>query len=121
MGDTVTENANEGIDTVYSTIDYRLTANVENLVLQGTANLQGYGNSLSNALYGNSGNNLLDGRGGADIMVGGAGNDTYFVDDAGDTVTENAAEGTDTETGCDGPGVVTRRSISATAAPSASA
>ena len=47
--DAVIENANEGIDTVHSTIDYSLTANVENLVLQGTASLQGYGNSLSNS------------------------------------------------------------------------
>jgi len=30
---------------------------VENLILQGNADLQGYGNGLSNALYGNSGNN----------------------------------------------------------------
>src|SRR5262245_43903854 len=50
--DAVVENPNGGIDTVYSTINYRLTENVENLVLQGTANLQGYGNGLSNSLYG---------------------------------------------------------------------
>ena len=93
--DSVIENANEGIDTVYSTIDYTLTDNVENLVLQGTANLQGYGNSLSNSLYGNSGNNILDGKAGADGMYGEAGDDVYYVDDAGDGVTENANEGND--------------------------
>ena len=53
---------------------------MENLILQGAADLQGYGNGLSNTLYGNSGNNLLDGDAGADVMVGGAGNDAYFVD-----------------------------------------
>ena len=31
-----------------------------------SADLQGYGNSLSNAIYGNSGNNILDGGAGAD-------------------------------------------------------
>jgi hypothetical protein len=34
---------------------YRLSANVENLVLQGTADLQGYGNSQANTLVGNAG------------------------------------------------------------------
>src|SRR5262249_56198760 len=72
-GDGVIENANEGNDTVFSTTHLALSANVENLVLQGSADLQGYGNSLVNTLYGNAGGNLLDGRGGAAIMRGGAG------------------------------------------------
>ena len=83
-GDSAIENANEGNDTVFSTAHLRLAANVETLVLQGSADLQGYGNSLVNAIYGNSGNNLLDGDAGADVMLGGAGNDVYFVDNAGD-------------------------------------
>ena len=59
----------------------RLSANVENLILQGNADLQGYGNSQANVIYGNAGNNLLNGAGGVDLLVGGAGNDTYFVGD----------------------------------------
>jgi Ca2+-binding RTX toxin-like protein len=94
-GDGVIENANEGNDTVFSTTHYALPANVENLVLQGTADLQGYGNSLNNVLYGNIGDNLLNGEAGADVMFGGAGNDVYFVDDPGDLVFENMNEGTD--------------------------
>jgi endoglucanase len=94
-GDAVIENPNEGNDTVFSTAHLRLMANVENLVLQSSADLQGYGNGQANALYGNTGNNLLDGGAGADAMVGGAGNDTYFVDDANDIVFENANEGID--------------------------
>ena len=35
---------------VYSTAHFRLSDNVENLILQGNADLQGYGNGLSNAL-----------------------------------------------------------------------
>ena len=65
---SVIENAGEGNDTVFSTAHFRLSANVENLVLQGSADLQGYGNSLSNLIYGNAGNNILDGGAGADAM-----------------------------------------------------
>src|SRR5262245_62710378 len=85
----------EGNDTVFSTTHFALSANVENLVLQGSADLQGYGNNLANALYGNTGNNILNGGAGADVMFGGAGNDAYFVD-GGDGVIENANEGNDT-------------------------
>jgi Ca2+-binding RTX toxin-like protein len=64
--DQVNEATGEGSDTVYATTHFRLSANVENLVLQGSADLQGYGNSLANGLYGNAGNNILDGDAAAD-------------------------------------------------------
>jgi hypothetical protein len=95
-GDAVIENAGEGADTVRSPVHFTLPANVENLILTGVADLQGYGNGLVNALSGNSGSNILNGNGGADVMTGGVGNDAYFVDDDFDQVIENAGEGNDT-------------------------
>jgi Ca2+-binding RTX toxin-like protein len=104
-GDVVTENANEGVDTVRSALTCTLTANVENLILIGAAAVDGTGNALDNVLSGNAagngltggaGNDVLDGMGAADRMAGGAGNDVYRVDNAGDLVTENPGEGTDT-------------------------
>jgi len=74
VGDRVYENANEGTDTVYSTIDFALGPDVENLILQGTA-VTGTGNGLNNKITGNSQANTLSGGNGNDTLTGGLGND----------------------------------------------
>lgn len=122
-GDAVIEQLGEGTDTVYASVSFTLSSNVENLILSGTDDLQGTGNELANTIVGNGGANVLSGMGGndrlrggagadrllggdgndrldggagADQLAGGTGNDTYIVEDAGDVVEELANEGTDT-------------------------
>ncbi|MBB4583950.1 Ca2+-binding RTX toxin-like protein [Rhizobium aethiopicum] len=105
-GDIVTEVANEGIDTVRTTLSaHTLAANVENLTYIGTAAFTGAGNLLDNVIIGGvaadkligaAGNDTLIGGFGADTMLGGIGDDIYVVDIATDVVIENVNEGTDT-------------------------
>lgn len=75
-GDTVTEGLNGGTDTVESSIDYLLGANVENLLLTGIASVSGIGNALSNRMTGNAGANVLSAGGGNDFVYGMGGDDT---------------------------------------------
>jgi Ca2+-binding RTX toxin-like protein len=65
--DIITENANEGTDTIQSSVTYTITAaNVENLTLTGTTAINGTGNAGNNVITGNAGNNILTGGLGRD-------------------------------------------------------
>jgi Ca2+-binding RTX toxin-like protein len=82
--DVVIDKNGEGrSDYVYSTVSYSLDGtNVENIVLQGTADINATGNHLSNSLRGNSGINVLS---------GGGGNDYYYIQNEGDTIVETGS------------------------------
>jgi len=95
--DIVDETAAGGTDTVISTVNLTLAANVENLTLSGAA-LTGTGNALNNLLVGNALANILDGSLGTDTLRGGAGDDSYIVDATSDQIVELLSEGNDTVT-----------------------
>ena len=107
LADVVTENANEGTDTVLASVSYALAAATEVEVLRAntvsgvtlTGNAASHsiiGGAGNDTLVGGVGNDRLNGGAGADSMAGGAGNDTYLVDNAADVVNESVGGGTDT-------------------------
>jgi Ca2+-binding RTX toxin-like protein len=90
LEDSVQELAGMGLDTVKSSVNFLLGANLENLTLTGGA-WQGTGNELNNVITGNSllGNNLY-GFAGNDVLTGGAGNDILKGDEGNDRLTGGA-------------------------------
>ncbi|SUO97863.1 lipase family protein [Suttonella ornithocola] len=95
INDIVHEVVGEGKDTVISTVNYHLSHNIENLILQGSDNLAGRGNFHNNMIIGNDGNNILYGEFGNDILVGGVGNDTLIGGIGNDTYVFNFGDGYD--------------------------
>ena len=68
--DQVIEKAGGGTDTVRSSVNYALGANVENLTLTGANAINGTGNDLHNVITGNSAANVIIGGGRADTLTG---------------------------------------------------
>jgi trimeric autotransporter adhesin len=92
IGDRAIEDPtiNADIDTVQSSVTFRLGVNLDNLTLTGAGVIDGFGNILNNAITGNAKNNTLDGRGGNDTLSGGAGNDTLLGGTGNDSLSGGA-------------------------------
>jgi trimeric autotransporter adhesin len=89
----IIEGHNQGHDRVYTSVNYALSPNIEDLYLYieqpngvkietaisgigNDLNNKIVGNKLDNRLIGNAGNDLLQGEGGHDVLIGGTGSDT---------------------------------------------
>ena len=104
-GDAVIEGVDEGADTVVASTSFTLGANLEDMNLGGSDNINGTGNAGINNLRGNAGDNSLDGGAGDDLVEGGQGNDWltggsgtdlffFFLDSGVDVISDfSAAEG----------------------------
>jgi predicted extracellular nuclease/2',3'-cyclic-nucleotide 2'-phosphodiesterase (5'-nucleotidase family)/Ca2+-binding RTX toxin-like protein len=86
LGDTITEELNQGTDLVKASLSWTLAENLENLTLLGSADTNGTGNSVNNVIIGNDGNNILTGGFGNDRLTGGLGADTLVGGDGNDTL-----------------------------------
>ncbi len=84
IGDKVTEVSGGGLDTVMSSVSYKLGNHVENLTLTGGGDIDGTGNSKNNVITGNDGSNVLKGGDGNDTIYGGGGTDTIYGDAGND-------------------------------------
>jgi Ca2+-binding RTX toxin-like protein len=83
--DAVTESVGGGVDRVFTSVNYTLTAGseVETMATTndaGTAAISLRGNELGQTLFGNAGSNILAGGFGNDTLVGYGGNDLFLFD-----------------------------------------
>jgi Ca2+-binding RTX toxin-like protein len=99
LGTVIVEDAVAGTDTVWTTVNQTLSANIENLYLVGATN--GIGNNDNNLIIGyQAGDNVISGLGGNDTLDGGDGNDTlnggtgndYLIGGAGNDVLADSGD-----------------------------
>lgn len=112
--DTYISETDGEIDSVFATCDFRLTPNVENLVLLDGGNFAGLGNSSANSIAGNMGNNRIVGLDGIDTLNGDAGDDRIYGGNQVDNLLGDDGDdalfgglGNDTMSGGDGDDTLT--------------
>jgi Ca2+-binding RTX toxin-like protein len=73
LGDEV--HGGSGTDQVWSSVDFWLPADAEELLLMSGPAVIGFGNDSNNLIWGNNNANVLSGLGGTDTIRGGGGDD----------------------------------------------
>lgn len=74
--DVIHETDGFDVDTVKTSVDYRLGAKLENLILARSVTV--HGNSQANVITGSKGSDVIYGEGGNDTIAGGRGDDTIY-------------------------------------------
>ena len=95
-GDLVTEEVNQGFDTVQTSVSYSVNANIEQLIATGTAALTLTGNNSGIQLEANNAGDTLIGGTGVDTLIGGTGADSLHGGDGNDTYILQLGGGRDT-------------------------
>lgn len=78
------------VDQIQASVTYTLGTGIENLVLTGSATINGTGNQENNVMTSNSANNVLSGLDGDDKLNGGSGDDLLNGDNGNDLLTGGA-------------------------------
>jgi serralysin len=79
-GDVIVEGFGAGLDTVFTSIGYKLSDDIERLGVNGattTYAIDLIGNARANEISGNDGANMIAGQGGSDTLIGYGGADTF--------------------------------------------
>jgi Ca2+-binding RTX toxin-like protein len=93
--DVVQDSASNHSNVLISSVSYSLPTNINTLLLTGSSNITGIGNSANDSIQGNAGNDsLIAGAGqdtlasglGVDTLIGGAGSDTFIIANAADVI-----------------------------------
>ncbi len=102
--DTQISDTTGGLDTVFATTSFGLTAGIETLILSGAGGMTGTGNASANTIVGAGGDDVLWGLGGNDALNGGEGNNRLMGGAGIDTL--RGGEGNDRLEGGPGADVV---------------
>lgn len=78
-----------GIDSVHSSVGWKLQSGLENLIYTGTMGATLEGNRANNHIVGGAGSDTLIANGGSDVLEGGLGNDTYILDYGSHTLVDD--------------------------------
>jgi serralysin len=85
----------DGVDTVFSYMEWVLEAGLEKLILLTGADVRGTGNGLANEIDGGNGRNVLSGLGGSDTLRGNGGSDELRGGAGSDRLVGGAVQGGD--------------------------